>query len=114
MNGLKQSVLSICQFIIQFVSQSSENNVCVPDRDQSSSLLCISSFFLLNIAIVHHCDMVHHLGTLETGICGLQAHVCVYHPARSQNCKKLGRVLGMRLHIHLIYCGQLSTRLPFE
>ena len=41
--------------------------VCVPDRDQSSSLLCISSFFLFNIGIVHHFDTVNHLDTVETG-----------------------------------------------
>ena len=47
--------------------QSKKNNVCVPDRDQSSSLLCISSSFLLNIGIVHHFDTVNHLDTVETG-----------------------------------------------
>ena len=40
--------------------------VCVPDRDQNSSLLCISSSFLFNIGIVHHFDMVNHLDTVET------------------------------------------------
>ena len=42
-----------------------KNNVCVPDRDQSSSLLCISSYFIFGI--VHHFDMVNHLDTVETG-----------------------------------------------
>ena len=47
--------------------QSKKNNVCVPDRDQSSSFLCISSFFPFNVGIVHHFDTVNHLDTLETG-----------------------------------------------
>ena len=51
--------------------QSKNNNVCVPDRDQSSSLFCISSSFLFNVGIVRHFDMVNHLDTVETrtGIC---------------------------------------------
>ena len=40
--------------------------VCVPDGDESSSLLCISSSFLFNIGIVHHFDAVNHLDTVET------------------------------------------------
>ena len=42
---VKQSVLSVCLSIC---------NVCVPDRDQSSSLLRISSSFLFNVVIVCH------------------------------------------------------------
>ena len=41
-------------------------NVCVPYRDQSRSLLYISSSFLFKIGIVHHFDMVNHLDTVET------------------------------------------------
>ena len=40
--------------------------VCAPDRDQRGSLLCIFSFFLFNIGIVHHFDMVNHLDMMET------------------------------------------------
>ena len=96
--GVKQSVLSVCQSVSQSVSQSvcseiriftslvprlglgtrlniyyvkgllyaavtwqSKKNVCVPDRDQSSLLLCISNSFIFNIGIVRHFDMVNLL-----------------------------------------------------
>ena len=38
--------------------------VYIPDRDQSSSLLCISSS--INVGIVHHFYMVNHLNTVES------------------------------------------------
>ena len=62
--------------------QSKKKNVCVPDRDQSSSLLCISSSFLFNIGIVHHFDMVNHLDTVETGHM-LTPSTCLRSPASS-------------------------------
>ena len=40
---------------------------CVPNRDQSGSILPISSFFLFNIDIVYHFNMVNHLDTAEAG-----------------------------------------------
>ena len=44
-----------------------KKNVCVSDGDQSSSLICISSFFLFNVGIVHHFNTVSHLDTMESG-----------------------------------------------
>ena len=82
--------------------QSKQKNVCVSDRDQSSSLLCISSSFLFNVGIVRHFDMVNHLDIWwRPGICWLQARVRVHQPPRSQDCKKLGWGLGTRQHIRL-------------
>ena len=46
--------------------QSKKENEFVPNKDQSSSLLCISSSFLFNTGIVHHFDTVNHLDTVET------------------------------------------------
>ena len=62
--------------------QSKRNNVCVPDRDQSSSLLCISSSFLFNVGIVHHFDTVNRLDTVETGHV-LTPSTCSHSPASS-------------------------------
>ena len=59
-----------------------KNNVCVPDKDQSSSLLCISSSFLFNIGIVHHFDTVNHLDTVDTGHV-LTPSTCSRSPASS-------------------------------
>ena len=82
--------------------QSKKNNVCVPDRDQSSSLFCISSSFLFNVGIVSHSDTVNHLDIRwRPGICGPQARVPVHQPPRSQDCEKLGGGLGMRQRICL-------------
>ena len=36
------------------------------------------------------------------GICGLQARVCIHQPPCSQDCEKLGSILGARLRIQLI------------
>ena len=44
------------------------------------------------------------------GICRLQARVRVHQPPRSKDCEKL--VGGLRTH--LIQCGRLGTRLPFD
>ena len=98
--GVKQSFCSVCQSVCLVknfeISTSTRFKNCfmwqrhVPDRDQSSSLLCISSSF--NIAIVHQ---------WRVGICWLQARVCVYQPPHSQDCEKLGGRLGTTQHIHL-------------
>ena len=84
---VKELVLSICQSVCQYgekfgnqhiywvkqlqllyvtITYLKKNNVCVHDRDQSSSLLCVSSSFLFNIGIVHHFDTINHLDTVET------------------------------------------------
>ena len=74
--------------------QSKKNNVCVPDRDQSSSLLCISSYFLFNIGIVHHFDTVNHLDMVETGHM-LTPSTCSCSPASSfPGLRKAGRGAG--------------------
>ena len=49
-----------------------DNNIekitaCVPDRDQSSSIVCISNSFLFNIDIVHHFNTVNHSNATEAG-----------------------------------------------
>ena len=78
------------------------NNVCVPDRDQNSSLLSISSSFLFNIGGVHHFDMVNHLDTVVTGHMQTPS-TCSRSPASSfQYCEKLDGGLGTRLRTHLI------------
>ena len=77
--GVKQSVLSVCRSVSLSV-QWKINNVCVPDRDQSSSLLCISSSFLFNIGIVHHFDTVNHLDMVKTGYV-LTPSTCSRSPA---------------------------------
>ena len=83
------------------------NNVCVPDRDQSSSLLCISNSFLF-ITLVLSTILIRSTTWIRwrPGICGLQARVRVHQPPRSKDCKKLGGGLGTRLRTHLI-CGWL-------
>ena len=71
--------------------------MCVPDKDQSSSLFCISSSFLFNVGIVRHFDMVNHLDIRwRPGICGLQARVRVHQPPRSsfEGLRKAGRGPG--------------------
>ena len=40
---------------------------CIPDRDQSGSILRISSFFLFNIDIVRHFNTVNNSDTAEAG-----------------------------------------------
>ena len=35
-----------------------DKNICIPDRDQSSSLLRISTTFMINIGIAYHFEMV--------------------------------------------------------
>ena len=62
--------------------QSKKKKVCVPDRDQNSSLLCISSSFLFNCGIVRHFDTVNHLDTVETGYM-LTPSTCSGSPASS-------------------------------
>ena len=102
--GVKKSVLSVCQSVCQSVSLSVrwKINVCVLDRDQSSSLFCISSSFLFNVGIVGHFDTVNHLDIRwRPGICWLQARVRVHQPPRSQDCEKLGGGLGTRQRIRL-------------
>ena len=94
------------------------NNVCVPDRDQNSSLLCISSSFLFNIGIVHHFDTVNHLDTVETGHIQTPS-TCLRSPASSfQVLRKAGRGPGNEathaLNSVMIQCEQLGTRLPFD
>ena len=76
-------------------------DVCVPDRDQSSSPLCISSSFLFNVSIVHHFDTVNHLDAVKTGHV-LTPSTCSRHqPSRSQDGEKLGEGLGTRQRVHL-------------
>ena len=58
----------------------------VPDRDQSSSLLCISSSFLFNIGILIPSTTWIRW---RPGICGLQACVCIHQLPCSQDCKTL-------------------------
>ena len=112
--GVKKSVLSVCLSVYlsicpvknfeirtftrlkdcctrQWHGNLKKNNVCVPDRDQSSSLFCISSSFLFNIGIVSHFDMVNRLDIRwRPGMCWLQAHVRVHQPPRSQDSEKPG------------------------
>ena len=84
------------------------NNVCVPDREQNSSLLCISSPFLFK-TLVLSTILIRSTTWIRwrPGICGLQARVRVR--------KKLGGGLGTRPRTHLIQCGRslvsLSLRL---
>ena len=40
---------------------------CIPDRDQSGSILRISSFFLFNNGIVRHFNTVNNSDTAEAG-----------------------------------------------
>ena len=40
---------------------------CIPDRDQSGSILRTSSFFLFNIDIVHHFNTVNNSDMVEAG-----------------------------------------------
>ena len=76
--------------------------MCVPERDQNNSLLCISSSFLFNIGIVHHFHTVNHFDTVETGHMRTPS-TCSRSPASSfQGLRKLGGGLGTRLRIHLI------------
>ena len=91
--------------------QSKKSNVCVPDRDQSSLLFCISSSFPFKIGIVHHFDTVNHLDTVETGHMR-NPSTCsrVHQPPRSKDCEKLGGGLGTRLRTQLIQCGQWTAR----
>ena len=94
------------------------NNVCVPDRDQNSSLLCISSSFLFNIGVVHHFDTVNHLDTVETGHIQTPS-TCLRSPASSfQVLRKTGRGPGNKathaLNSVMIQCEWLGTRLPFD
>ena len=42
-------------------------SACIPDRDQSGSILRISSFFLFNIDIVRHFNTVNNSDTAEAG-----------------------------------------------
>ena len=71
-----------------------KKNVCGPDRDQSSSLLCISSSFLFNVGIVHHFDTVNHLDTVETGHM-LTPSTCLRLPASSfPGLRKAGQEPG--------------------
>ena len=91
--------------------QSKTNNVCVPDRVQSSSLLCISSSFLfMSTILIRSTTWIRWI----PGICGLQACVRIHQPPRSKDCEKLGGGLGTRLHMHLIQCGRLGTRLVLQ
>ena len=75
-----------------------KNNGCVPDRDQSSSLFCISSSFLFNIGIIHHFDMVNHLDTVETGHVVTPSMCSCHQPPCSRDGEKLGGGLGTRQH----------------
>ena len=86
-------------------------NVCVPGRDQSSSLLGISSSFLF-ITLVLSTILIRSTTWIRwrPGICGLQARVRVHQPPRSKDCEKLGGGLGTRLRTHLIQCGQWTAR----
>ena len=128
--GVKKSVLSVCLSVCpvknfeirtfttlkncctpQWHGNLKKNNVCVPDRDQSSSLFCISSSFLFNVGIVSHFDTVNHLDIRwRPGMCWPQARVRVHQPPRSQDSEKLGGGLGTRLHTHLIQFRQWTAR----
>ena len=83
--GVKQSLLFICLSVylcsenfeistfaawvkqLLYVTITWQSNVCVPDgRDQSISILHISSTFLFKISTVHHFDAVNKLDMVET------------------------------------------------
>ena len=67
--------------------------------------------------IVQCFDMVNHLDTVETGHMQTPS-TCLHSPASLfQGLEKAGGGGGgleMRLHTHLIQCGWLGTRLPFD
>ena len=64
-------------------------HACVPDRDQSCSLLCIS---------IRSTTWIRW----RPDISGPQARVHVHQPPRSQDSEKLGGGLGTTLRTHLI------------
>ena len=52
-------------------------NVCVPDLDQNSLILCISSAFVHNDGIVCHLNLIQSK-RWRLGTCGHQAHVYAF------------------------------------
>ena len=71
------------------------NNVCVPDRDQSNSILYFSTF-LFNVGIVHHGQQLEYSGDRWYTD---QAHVCIYH-----NLAKKRAHPQKRTHPLVLYC----------
>ena len=94
--GFKQSDLTICQFVSPVkiveistftglnmqllyvaVTLESKKNVCVPDRDENSSLLCISSSFYLTLVLSTILIRSSTWIQWKPSICGLQVRVRV-------------------------------------
>ena len=109
---VKHLVLSVCQSVCPVknfdistftrlkdcCTLQGHGNVYVPDRDQSSSLLCISSSTLvLSTIFIWSTTWIQW----RAGMCWLQAHICIHQPPRSQDGEKLGSGLGTRQRIRL-------------
>ena len=89
--GVKQSRLSVCQFVSPVkkflrpryrqgtVSKTDSSieikKVCVLHRKQSSSTLCFSSCFLLNVGIVCCFNTVNTLDIVESGTLRLDVYL---------------------------------------
>ena len=121
--GVKELVLSICQFVspvknVEISTFTGLNNCCTQQRH--GNLKKNMYGYLIETKAVHSSAFpaIFYLTLVLSTIlirsttwirwrpgtvCGLQARVHVHQPPRSQDCEKLCGGLGTRLRIHLVH-----------